>query len=118
MILAIQIMIALSIGAFLIFPIFRMKRTESVFQPASPLQDLLARKEALLKEIKEIDLDYQTGKLSEADYQELSSRYKQRGAEVLKKIDQLRGDRDLCLQCKKKVPVHAKFCPFCGGRIS
>lgn len=117
MILAIQMAIALLLATFMVFPLFRMNKKGALSPPTHPLQELLFRKEALLKEIKEIDLDYQTGKLSPTDYQELSSRYKLETAEVLKKIDTLRGDRDLCLQCRKKVPTHAKFCPFCGGRV-
>lgn len=118
MILAIQMVIALLVGAFIVIPLFQAEKTGLAFQAKDPLQEGLARKEVLLKELKEIDLDYQTGKLSVADYQELTSRYKQQTAEIIQKIDQLRGGQDLCLPCKKKVPTNAKFCPFCGRRVS
>ncbi|MGE5849590.1 MAG: hypothetical protein ACM362_05645 [Candidatus Methylomirabilota bacterium] len=55
--------------------------------PTGP-SDLLARKEAALSALKELEFDYRTRKLSEEDYQELRAVYRVEAAEVLKAMDQ------------------------------
>lgn len=48
------------------------------------------RKLGLLSELKEMEFDLRAGKLSQADYAELSDRYKKAAAQVLAEIDALR----------------------------
>jgi hypothetical protein len=55
--------------------------------PTGP-SDLLARKEAALSALKELEFDYRTRKLSEEDYQELRAVYRVEAAEALKAMDQ------------------------------
>lgn len=51
------------------------------------LQELEAEKGRLLAEIHELELDWQTGKLSENDYRAIEARLKTRAVDVMKEIE-------------------------------
>jgi hypothetical protein len=53
------------------------------------LRELEAEKARLLQEIHELELDYETGKLSDEDHQAIEARLKGRTVEVMKRIDAL-----------------------------
>lgn len=55
------------------------------------LQELEAEKSRLLQEIHELELDYETGKLSDEDRRAIEARLKGRAVEVIKRIDALSG---------------------------
>lgn len=55
--------------------------------PSGPV-DLLARKDAALAALKDLEFDYRTRKLSPEDYEELRAIYRLEAAEVLKAMDQ------------------------------
>jgi hypothetical protein len=57
------------------------------------LEDLEAAKEARYREIREAEMDYRTGKLSEADWKGIDRQLRQEAMEVLRKLDAL-GARD------------------------
>ncbi len=54
-------------------------------------EDLEIEKRALLKAIKEIEFDHETGKMSDADADEIIRFYRTRAIEILKEIDELKG---------------------------
>lgn len=54
------------------------------------LAELEVEKARLLGEIHELELDYETGKLSDEDHREIESRLKGRAVEVMRAIDALR----------------------------
>ncbi|GAB4568912.1 MAG: hypothetical protein Kow0077_00540 [Anaerolineae bacterium] len=58
-------------------------------QLSSELEQLLFEREAILDAIRNLDFDYETGKLTEEDYQLERESWVQRGVEVLKAIDVL-----------------------------
>ncbi len=51
-------------------------------------QELLDRKGALLAALKEMEFDYRIGKINESDYNSLTEEYKQKAADVLKRLEQ------------------------------
>jgi len=51
--------------------------------------DLEARKEAKYKEIRDAELDWRTGKLSEADYRELDRKLRRDAIALLEALDDL-----------------------------
>jgi len=55
--------------------------------------DLEAARDAKYAEIRDAELDYRTGKLSEPDWRELDRRLRREAVEVLHELDQL-PDRD------------------------
>jgi uncharacterized protein HemX len=58
---------------------------------ASRLEDLEAAKEARYREIREAEMDFRTGKLSEADYKAIDRQLRQEAVEILRKLDALGG---------------------------
>jgi hypothetical protein len=55
----------------------------------SPVGELMARKDTVLNNIKEIEFDYRTGKLNEEDYTRYNHRLRQQALSLIKRIDQL-----------------------------
>ncbi|MEZ4704933.1 MAG: hypothetical protein R3A11_07080 [Bdellovibrionota bacterium] len=58
------------------------------FETPIVLQQLKESKSLLLQSLRELDLDYETGKLSVEDYKELTQKTRAQTAEVLLEIDQ------------------------------
>jgi hypothetical protein len=54
---------------------------------ASPLNDLVSRRDAAYRAIKELDFEYQLGNLSESDYRGLRKRYRSEAAAILRELD-------------------------------
>ena len=52
------------------------------------IADLEARKEAKYREIRDAELDYRTGKLSEADWRRLDRELRVEAVELLRQLDQ------------------------------
>ncbi len=52
-----------------------------------PLADLEAAREAKYRELRDADLDHRTGKLSDADYEELDRALRGEAVEILHGID-------------------------------
>ncbi len=57
----------------------------------NPLKELYEQREAIYTAIRELDFDYQTGKIAEEDYKPLRDQYVAQGVEILKRIDELTG---------------------------
>ena len=92
-----------------------------------------------LRSIKELEFDRAMGKLSDADWQEMSSRLRARAAGLIKQLDAGSGyreqiERDLakrlneppvdtstrghfCTECGTKNEGDAKFCKNCGHKL-
>jgi hypothetical protein len=61
-------------------------RAESPQAPARR-RELERDKQAVLKAIREIDLDFQMRKISEADHRELTNRYRARALRIIRELD-------------------------------
>lgn len=48
------------------------------------------KKDMMISEIMDIDLDYQLGKLNPQDYSEIKNRYRLKAAELLKQIENIK----------------------------
>src|SRR5689334_18322187 len=59
------------------------------WRPTGAREELEREKRSLLKAIKEVEFDHQTGKMSEKDAQALTRVYRARAIEVIKAIDEL-----------------------------
>ena len=57
--------------------------------PVSRLEELVAAREAKYREIRDADLDHSTGKLSDADYDELDQTLRAEAIEILRAIDRV-----------------------------
>ncbi len=56
------------------------------------LGELIARKDTVLLNIKEVEFDYRTGKLNEEDYQRYNVRLRQQAVSLIKQIEKLAPD--------------------------
>jgi hypothetical protein len=92
-----------------------------------------------LRAIKELEFDRAMGKLSDADWQEMSGRLRQRAGRLIKQLDASEGyrgqiERDLakrvgeaaaspvassraCASCETANEADARFCKSCGQRL-
>jgi len=95
----------------------------------SEREKLQLRKKHALTAIREVEFDFQTGKLSPEDYDTLRSRYEGEAVAAMKGLDGLgtggrrlrtkRGEQDrlICSSCAEEVPPGGRFCPNCGTRF-
>jgi hypothetical protein len=58
---------------------------------AATIDELDAEREAKYREIREAELDHQTGKLSDADHEAIDRTLRGEAVEILRKLDQARG---------------------------
>ncbi len=78
-------------------PLFGKLKLKKLVEPVDPAIDeykhLLVRKEETLISIKELEFDYNTGKISEPDYKELLQRLETEATGILEHLDQLEQER-------------------------
>lgn len=150
MVTVLGVLLALSVAFFVGFPLWK-KRPEDEGEDLSEKQRTLfaldKRKEETYRALKDLDLDYQMGKLSLEDYQELNQRYKEEALALLKEMDEEQGDRiaieaevereilaarrrrpadrrphtvskiNFCSQCGAKAREGDRFCAQCGQNL-
>lgn len=70
-------------------PLLRTATSEAIVTAQAPvrLRELERDKQAVLKAIREIELDYQMRKISEADYREMLQRYRTRAMRIIRELD-------------------------------
>ena len=104
----------------------------------SVLAELLARKDAVLLSIKELEFDYQTGKLSSEDFERLNSRLRQQAIGLLRQIETSAPD-SAALEAELEAAIlhqrqtakqpmatvrtgtavgDRRFCPQCGNAVT
>ncbi len=77
--------------AFIAYPLFTAPSDETTEAP-SELDGIVAQRDAAYDAIRDLDFDFQLGKLSQSDYVALREKYKGRAATALQQIDALGGD--------------------------
>lgn len=74
--------------AFIISPLLEKKRPALAMPTA--LEALELERQAVVRVIRDLDEDYRVGKVSEGDYHTLRQAQVQRGADILRELEQLR----------------------------
>lgn len=114
----IGICLAVLTGVFVAYPLFQRRQPKVSFDDNHRAGELEARKAEIYAAIKDIDFDFQMGKLSPEDYDQLRSQYKAEAVTLLKRIDQMHGKRQgrrgLGRHGDTGRPSSAKFCQRCG----
>jgi hypothetical protein len=128
--------LAILVAAYVARPLI-LQRVAHDHAPSElpPRKQLAARRDAVYALIRELDSDYQTGKLNSQDYQTMRERYVIEGAALLKQLDALSGQngraaleaeleaRVLNLRRDQTAPVAAsggitgRFCTQCGQAV-
>lgn len=117
------------VSIFVVMPLVRTRGKKQVFNGVHVNHragDLLEQKDNIYKAIKEIEFDFEMGKLSEDDFHELRQQYKEQAVSLLKRLDQMRkkkvGSREILTKGAKskkgKAATNAKFCWVCGTGLT
>ena len=93
---------------FVLYPLFRAGI------PVAPRQsrDPRARQSSAVEALRELEFDRATGKISDADYEPLKSRYTQQALAVMRA-----GDARVCERCGARPERDAEFCSACGSAL-
>jgi len=77
------------VAVVVVWPLYRAARPS----PGGPpeVEALEAAKDSKLREIRETELDYRTGKLSEADWRAQDARLRSEAADLLRELDLAKG---------------------------
>lgn len=88
----ISLLLVVLVSVFTVYPLFLGRRTPGVGSSSevNRLEQLYEKRDLYYSSIKDIELDRDMGKLSEQDYAELVSRYKEKAAAVTKQISELK----------------------------
>ena len=93
---------------------------------------LLAARDKAFDALRDCEFDHATGKLSDADYQSLRTRYEMKAATVLQQLDALEASqarqqkpraaqkhagRITCPRCHARFEPGDKFCAVCGEKL-
>ena len=88
------LIISIAVSLYVIMPLLRglaLGRDES---PDNASKDELCgleeKKDMMISEIMDIELDYQLGKLNPQDYSEIKNKYRLKAAELLKQIESIK----------------------------
>ena len=141
---AIGLVIAVGMAVFVAMPLLARESGPGASLPVdvTPLADLKRRRLVVYENLKDLEFEYQAGKLAAQDYQNLKQNYlgeaaslmaASQEAEQLKETDALlereiasrRASRKnlspqdyVCPQCGFENPVPVKFCGECGAKIT
>ncbi len=123
----IVISLALLAALYIGYPLFQSRSRSMNFDLNHRVEDLEAKKAEIYAAIKDIEFDYEMGKLSEEDYQELREQYKAQAVQILRQLDQMKsgtrrrtkaktGQRAarFCSQCGAPAAQGDRFCANCG----
>lgn len=87
-----------------IYPLLKKKTAYSVDSAGDEnLAEMQAHRDTAYSMLKELDFDYQSGILSDDDYEALRNRYKQKAVNILKDMDELHENNDAGDEIEKKV---------------
>ena len=108
--------VALTIIAAVIisYPLWQKSQRKVSFALNHQSEELQARKAEIYAAIRDIELDYRMGKLSEEDYQSLRDQYKNEAIQIMKKLD---GSTAPAVSAKKSPAApqpNVRFCHQCG----
>ena len=85
-------MLVLAVLAATVWVVSAPLRTARAREPeaSADLAELEAAKEAKYREIRDAELDFRTGKLSEEDYRAVERSLRSEAVEILKRLDRVR----------------------------
>jgi len=132
-----EILVVVAVLTAIAIPLFRPVDDEYILAQKLSLEEgdqyhqLLYKKENFLSTLKDLEFEYETGKLSKEDFDETKEDFELKAIQVIKEIEEMekaakeavskpkkKGKQDLfCTSCGKKVGSDAKFCPSCGKQV-
>ena len=86
MLLAITVFIlTVGVGVFILYPLIDRRTAQKSVE--SEAEELIHRRDQLFNDIRELEFDYRTGKLNDADYQQLLGELKSNAATVIEALE-------------------------------
>ena len=82
------VLVAVLAVYFVILPVWQSRST-ILIDDNHPVADLLQRKDAALRAIRELEFDYNTGKLSTDDFDRINQRLRQQATTFLRQIEEI-----------------------------
>ncbi len=105
---------------FIIYPFFRQRLDSIDSTEDENLRELHSRRDTTYSMLKELEFDFRSGILTEADYRDLEAKYKRKAISILKGIDNSKKGTDVEEEIEKRVVelrrCEGQFCPQCGTR--
>lgn len=127
----VEILIFITAMFFVGYPVFSKRQLAVGSRQLADSDELIHKKEAAYTAIKDLEFDYRTGKLSEADYNDLKEKYETDALHILKQIDEYgkkiplsplpnlgEGGFVFCPKCGAKTKTGDNFCSKCGTKLS
>ena len=93
---------------YVLYPLFRA----DIAVLPRPLADAGGRQSSAIDALRELEFDRQTGKISDADYASLKTRYTEQAVAVMRA-----GDTPVCERCGPRPEREAEFCSKCGAAL-
>ena len=86
----VKVVLALGVVLFVGYPLVKNRwDDDDAYQLPEEVEELYRRKESAYSALKELEFDFKTGKLSEADFHELDAKYRAEAVEILEAIEAL-----------------------------
>lgn len=95
------------IGVYLYAP-FLERRARRVTEEEHELSSLLAERERALNALQELDFDYKLGKVPEEDYPTQRANLLQKGAGILKRLDELTPQKEADVTIERAIASRRK----------
>ncbi len=114
MTILIAVLITAIAVAIVAWPIVRGRHPAPTKEEVDPeLAELLARREAMLTAIKDLEFDHAVGKIEEKDFQVLNARLRAEAIQVLKELDRYLGSamEDLDAQLEAEIARRRRQIP-------
>lgn len=91
MLIVFLVVISILVFTVIVYPLLKgVKDTEKKSSVKDQLAQLLLQKESSYLDLKELELDYRMGKLSQPDYEKLRSKLERASVALLKEVEQLK----------------------------
>lgn len=106
--------------AFVAYPLLKQRSRSVDSVQDEKLQELHSKRDTTYSMLKELEFDFQSGILTDEDYQDLEARYKRKAISILRGIDDLEKGTKVEEEIEKQVRElrrsKGEFCPQCGTR--
>ncbi len=116
----VAVILAVLTFAFVAYPFFRQRLRSEGLTEDEKMQELHSRRDTTYSMLKELEFDFQSGILTEDDYQDLEARYKRKAISILRDIDNQEKapivEEEIEKQVRELRQSKSQFCPQCGAQ--
>jgi hypothetical protein len=126
------VVLTVAAGIFILAPLFKGSGGSGLdieLMAETEIDRLMERKAAIYRNLRDLKLEYQMGRLSNEDFRQLEAGYKKDAAVILEKLEALQGPEDTGETLEKEISSGKRSsskaesakrvdkCPACGSDI-